>query len=98
MSWSLRLCSKGFSSFLALSCLFAYTGISFAGGPVHGAKAAGMGTAFVGVSDDPSANLSNPTGLTQTTRTDLCFAATCIDIETTYESPAGAYEARTRFA
>jgi long-chain fatty acid transport protein len=92
MSWGSRLRSKGYLSFLSLFCFFAYTDISFAGGPVHGAKAAGMGTAFVGVSDDPSANLYNPAGLTQTTGTDLYFGATGINIETTYESPAGQTE------
>jgi hypothetical protein len=35
---------------------------AFAGGPVHGAKAAGMGTAFIGLADDPSAILFNPAG------------------------------------
>lgn len=29
--------------------------LSFAGGPVHGAKASSMGTAFVAIADDPSA-------------------------------------------
>jgi long-chain fatty acid transport protein len=38
---------------------------SAAGGPVHGSKAVGMGTAFVAVADDPSAILHNPAGLTQ---------------------------------
>ncbi|MGA8239381.1 MAG: outer membrane protein transport protein, partial [Desulfobacterales bacterium] len=31
--------------------------------PVHGAKAAGMGTAFAAVADDPSAIVHNPAGL-----------------------------------
>lgn len=36
-----------------------------AGVPVHGARAAGMGTAFVGLADDPSALRYNPAGITQ---------------------------------
>jgi long-chain fatty acid transport protein len=92
MSWSLRICGKELLFPLALACFVAYTGISFAGGPVHGAKAAGMGTAFVGVSDDPSANLYNPAGLTQTTGTDLYFGETGISLSTTYESPSGQTE------
>jgi long-chain fatty acid transport protein len=38
-------------------------GYCIAGGPIHGAKAAGMGTAFVGLADDPSAILHNPAGI-----------------------------------
>lgn len=36
---------------------------SSAGGPVHGARAAAMGTAFVGLADDASAFAYNPAGL-----------------------------------
>jgi long-chain fatty acid transport protein len=92
MSLSLRLYSKGILSFLLLSYIIAHSGTSLAGGPVHGSKAAGMGTAFVGLSDDPSANLFNPAGLTQTTGTELYFGVTGIDIDTMYESPAGQTE------
>jgi long-subunit fatty acid transport protein len=52
-----RLC------FAAVCILLYAADAAFAGGPVHGAKAAGMGTAFVAVADDPSAILHNPAGL-----------------------------------
>ena len=38
---------------------------SHAAGPIDGAKASGMGTAFTAVADDPSAMAVNPAGLTQ---------------------------------
>lgn len=45
--------------------------LAFAGGPVHGAKGSAMGTAFVAVSDDPSAIAYNPAGLTQLSGTNI---------------------------
>lgn len=96
MSWSLRPCSRGFLSFLSLSCLFAYTGISFAGGPVHGARAAGMGTAFVGLADDSSAILFNPGGLTQSKGTSVYAGVTAVSPSTVYTATSG-NTARTEF-
>lgn len=60
-----------------------------AGGPVHGAKAAGMGTAFIAVADDPSALLHNPGGLTQLKGTQIYNGVTGVVIETGYSGAAG---------
>ncbi len=65
---------------------------AFAGGPVHGARAAGMGTAFVGLADDPSAILFNPAGLTQLKGTQVYGGLTAIRPSTTYRNDAGASE------
>jgi len=66
--------------------------ISFAGGPVHGAKASAMGTAFVGIADDPSAIAYNPAGLTQLTGTNIYGGPTFVIPSTTYISPSGQSE------
>lgn len=65
---------------------------AFAGGPVHGAKAAGMGTAFVGLADDPSAILFNPAGLTQLKDTQLYGGITILRPSTTYTNDRGESE------
>jgi long-chain fatty acid transport protein len=65
---------------------------SFAGGPVHGAKAAGMNTAFIAVADDLSAILHNPAGLTQSKGTNVYGGVSLLFPETKYESPAGESE------
>jgi long-chain fatty acid transport protein len=62
---------------------------SNAGGPVHGAKSAGMGTAFVAVADDPSAMAINPAGLTQSKGTWLYCGLTAVYPKTSFESPQG---------
>ncbi len=49
--------------FLTVSALIAHP--SYGGGPIHGSKATGMGTAFIGLADDPSAIFHNPAGITQ---------------------------------
>src|SRR5574341_455405 len=54
----------------------------FAGGPVHGAKAAGMGTAFAGLADDPSAILYNPAGLTQVEGTAVYGGISVVSLST----------------
>lgn len=64
-------------------------GQAFAGGPVHGAKAAGMGTAFVGLADDPSAILFNPAGLAQLKGTQVYGGVTALRPTTTYTNDAG---------
>ena len=66
--------------------------ILLAGGPVHGAKAAAMGTAFDAVADDPSAILFNPAGLTQIKGSAAYFGVTALKPSTTYTAPLGASE------
>jgi len=66
--------------------------LSFAGGPVQGAKATAMGTAFVAVADDPSAIAYNPAGLTQLTGTNIYGGPTFVIPSTTYTSPSGQSE------
>jgi len=83
MIWSLI-------AILGISLLFQKA--SFAGAPVHGAKAAGMGTAFVGVADDPSAIMHNPAGLTQLKGTNMYGGGTVVLPSTEYTSPTGQSE------
>jgi len=83
MMWSLI-------AILGISILFQIP--SFAGTPVHGSKAAGMGTAFVGVADDPSAIMHNPAGLTQLKGTNMYGGGTVVIPSTEYISPTGASE------
>ncbi len=66
--------------------------IVFGGAPVHGAKAAGMGTAFVAVSDDPSAMAYNPAGLTLMKGTDIYGGGTAVIPSTSFTSPSGESE------
>jgi len=64
--------------------------LAMAGGPVHGARAAAMGTAFVGLADDPSAFAYNPAGLALLDRERHVYAgATLVVPITTYQNPAG---------
>jgi len=65
---------------------------ALAGGPFNGARAAGMGTAFVGVADDPAALVYNPAGLTQVKGTQVSAGATAISPSTEFTSPAGGTE------
>jgi long-chain fatty acid transport protein len=66
--------------------------ISFAGTPVLGSKAAGMGTAFTAVSDDPSAIAHNPAGLTQLKGSNAYGGITLFLPHSTYESLSGESE------
>lgn len=66
--------------------------VCHAGGFVHGARASGMGTAFVAVADDPSAILHNPAGLTQLKGTNIYGGNTFVFPSTSYESPSGGSE------
>lgn len=59
------------------------------GGPVHGAKASGMGTAFIAVANDPSAILHNPGGLTQLKGTQVYGGLTGVVVDTRYTSNLG---------
>ncbi len=67
------------------------------GAPVHGAKAAGMGTTFTAVADDPSAILHNPAGLARLPDSTMLYGgATLLLPSSSYESPAGD-KVETRF-
>lgn len=66
---------------------------ALAGGPPHGARAAAMGTAFVGLADDPSAFAYNPAGLALLDGESHVYAgATLVVPITTYHNPAGQSE------
>jgi long-chain fatty acid transport protein len=75
-----------------LSWKLLFPGHSFAGSPVHGSKAAAMGTAFVGIADDPSAILYNPAGLTNLEGTNVYSGATAIILSSECRSPSGQSE------
>ena len=77
---------------LFLCLWFFAAGSAFAGGPVHGARAAAMGTAFNAVADDPSAILFNPAGLTQIKGTAVYGVVTALKPETEYTDTAGQAE------
>jgi long-chain fatty acid transport protein len=82
----------GLHVFLLSLFLSMLPGLSVAGGPVHGAKAAGMGTAFVAVADDPSAILFNAAGLTASKGTQIYGGNAAVMISSSYHSPTGASE------
>lgn len=79
---------------LAASVLIALIGLQFlpgsvnAGNPVSGSKAAGMGTAFVGVADDPSTIFTNPAGLGNLTGYQIYGGFTVLSPETSFSSPS----------
>ncbi len=60
-----------------------------AGNPVSGSKAAGMGTAFVGVADDPSTIFSNLAGLGNLSGYQIYSGLTVLAPETSFSSPSG---------
>lgn len=63
---------------------------SSAGGPVHGARAAAMGTAFVGLADDPSAFAYNPAGLALLSpERQIYGGATLVMPATDFRNPSG---------
>lgn len=73
--------------------LFPYN--AFASGfriETQGAKATGMGNAFVATADDPSAIFYNPAGLTLFKDTNLYLGATAVAPSTTFENTTGAKE------
>ncbi len=79
--------------------LFWFSGLMFvlplickAANPIHGARQAGMGTAFTAIADDPSAMVMNPAGLTQLQKGTLYSGITALSPSTTYESPFGSEE------
>lgn len=65
---------------------------AYAGGPVHGAKASAMGTAFTAVADDPSAMAYNAAGLTQWRGTRFYAGGTAVIPSTTYHNTSGTSE------
>lgn len=75
-----------------LSAWLCYPLISDAAGPVHGARAAGMGTAFLAVADDPSSIIYNPAGLIRSKGTNIYGGITPLIISSTYKSNSGAKE------
>ncbi|RJR35219.1 MAG: hypothetical protein C4567_14845 [Deltaproteobacteria bacterium] len=85
-----------------LICLFAlaismglsltFPSLSQAGGPVHGAKAAAMGTAFVAIADDPSAITHNPAGLSTLKGTNIYGGVVAVVPSSSYTSPEGGTE------
>ncbi len=60
--------------------------------PIHGAKAAGMGTAFIAAGDDPSVIAANPAALTRSPSTQVYGGFTALTIDSRYISPAGERE------
>ena len=86
----------GWLLYSLLCLLLTPPGTVFGGFSFQGAKAAGMGTAFVAIADDPSAVTFNPAGLTQLEGTNLYGGVTSIFPSNSYESPSGQTE-RTDF-
>ena len=76
--------------FVAASTLLVFTtGPALAGGfriPESGAKAMGLGNAFVGQADDPSAVQFNPAGLTQLEGYRIMYGATSITTANDYKN------------
>jgi long-chain fatty acid transport protein len=58
-------------------------GLSFS---EQGAKATGMGNAFVGQADDPSALFYNPAGITQLEGTQVIYGGSVVYLDTTFRS------------
>ncbi len=81
---------------MAVALLAIFPTSALSGGPVHGAKAAAMGTAFLAVVDDPSAILHNPAGLINLQGTQLYGGQSVVIPSSEYDSPDGRTE-KTRF-
>ena len=88
---SLRL-SKEWAITPALGLSFFLPGISLAATQIHGAKAAGMGTAFVAIADDLSAMAHNPAGLALSKGTNIYTGATAVMLSSDFKNPLGASE------
>ncbi len=84
---------------ISFTFLFAYLFILFivlffsspamAGGPAHGGKGAGMGTAFAAVADDPSAIAHNPGGIGFQEGTRVYLGAMAVAPKTRYKGDDG---------
>lgn len=83
---------KNWAIILALGLSLFLSNNSSAATQIHGAKAAGMGTAFVAIADDLSAMVYNPAGLTLSKGTNVYTGATALMNSTDYKSPSGESE------
>lgn len=83
---------KNWAIILALGLSLFLPNNSRAATQIHGAKAAGMGTAFVAIADDLSAMVYNPAGLTLSKGTNVYTGATAIMNSSDYKSPLGESE------
>ncbi len=93
LSCSIRKPGRQTILFCLLLCMpVIIPGTLFAGNGIEGARAAGMGTAFIAVADDPSALSFNPAGITQLTGTQMYGGGTLIVPSTSYKSPSGQSE------
>lgn len=77
-----------------LSC---FPPFAYAGGPIHGARAAGMGTAFIGLADDPSALLYNPAGITQLSGSQIYTGVTVLAPRSEYSSVVANETTKSRY-
>lgn len=84
--------SKEWAVIAALILSLFLPDISPAATQIHGAKAAGMGTAFVAIADDLSAMVYNPAGLTLSKGTNVYTGATAVMFSSDYKSPSGGSE------
>ena len=84
-----RLLTQGRALFLALTLIALWAHPSSAGTPIHGAKAAGMSTAFIGLADDPSAIFHNPAGITQLEGTRIYSGFSIVDLDSTFSDTSG---------
>jgi long-chain fatty acid transport protein len=78
--------------FIASISLHYLAGYVNAGNPVSGSKAAGMGTAFVGVANDPSTIFPNPAGLGNLNGFQIYGGVTVLTLETSFSSQNGETE------
>ncbi len=72
--------------------LYCLPALSTAGGQIHGAKSAAMGTAFTAVADDPSAITNNPAGIVTLKGKNIYGGVTAIIPFTEYTNPSGESE------
>jgi len=72
--------------FFTVAICFLWSSPVSAGSPIHGARAAGMGTAFIGLADDPSALLHNPAGITQLSGSQIYTGVTVLAPASEYSS------------
>jgi long-subunit fatty acid transport protein len=84
------LCSGILGFFLLCTKILIFPLSSMAGTPIHGARQAGMATAFTAIADDPSAIVMNPAGITQLKNDTLYSGVTVISPSTTYQNLSGA--------
>lgn len=82
---------KLFALVFAPGLLLVFPTLSQAGGPVHGAKAAALGTAFVAIADDPSAITHNPAGLATSKGANIYGGVAAVVPSTVFTGPAGSF-------